>query len=175
MEDFKLILYILAAVAYFVFMQWRKAFNTPKDEADATPRKQEGRAPYPAKPATSFEDILRELQPKLEQAEARGKAVANKTKELVRLPGAPLAPVAAATPIVKNYEDPAPGIKVLSWENPAEARLAARLLDERRTRNQFTSYEKQQATGNKYASLLRNPASARDAVILTEIFNRKYI
>ena len=171
MEDFKLILYVLAAVAYFIFMQWRKAFNAPKEE-DEAPRGQGRGAQAPARPATSFEDILRELQPKLERAEAKGKAVVERPRELAGPVGAPFPPVAA--PVVKNYEAPTPDAKVLSWEQPSEARIAAKLLEERRTKNHFTSYERKQTAVNKYATLLRNPASAREAFVLTEIFNRKY-
>ncbi|WP_161887667.1 hypothetical protein [Pontibacter russatus] len=173
MEDFKLILYVLAAVAYFIFMQWRKAFNAPKEEDDDAPRGQGRGAQAPARPATSFEDILRELQPKLERAEAKGKAVVERTKELAGPVGTPFPPVAAATPAVKNYEA-APSVKALSWEKPSEARLAAKLLEEQRIRNHFNTYERRQTTQNKYATLLRNPASAREAFVLTEIFNRKY-
>jgi len=174
MEDFKLILYVLAAVAYFVFMQWRKAFNAPKEDEDAPPRGQGRAAQAPARPATSFEDILRELQPKMERAETKGKAVAERTKELAGPAGTPFTPVAAAAPVVKNYEVPVPGVKVLSWEKPSEARLAAKLLEEQRIRNRFNSYERRQTTENRYATLLKNPTSAREAFVLTEIFKRKY-
>lgn len=170
MEDFKLILYVLAAVAYFIFMQWRKAFNAPNDDADVEPRKQERRAPYPVKPATSFEDILRELQPKLDQGEAKGKAVMERSKEPARPFETPVAPVLEAKSLVRSYEDTAP--RALSWEKPAEAMQAARNLEDRRNRKRFG--HKYQAPINRYATLLRNPLSARDAVILTEIFNRKY-
>lgn len=174
MEDFKLILYVLAAVAYFIFMQWRKAFNAPDEDADVEPRKQERRAPFPTKPATSFEDILRELQPKLDRAEAKGKAIIEKTKEQDRSLETPTPSYMEKRPVVKNYEDLVQTPKALSWENPAEARLAKRLSEERRISSNFANYEKPTAIQNKYASLLRNPVSVRDAVVLKEILTRKY-
>ena len=172
MEDFKLILYVLAAVAYFIFMQWRKAFNAPKDDADAVPRTQERRPQMPARPATSFEDILRELQPKLEQAEAKKQEVVETTKQLTQPHRAPLPPVLEKKPLIRNYEDVAP--KALSWEKPAEAMQAARNSEQLRIGKRFEAFEKEKAAKSRYASLLRNPATVRDAVILSEIFNRKY-
>jgi ATP-dependent exoDNAse (exonuclease V) beta subunit len=172
MEDFKLILYVLAAVAYFIFMQWRKAFKAPKDDADVEPSKQERRPPAPARPVTSFEDILRELQPKMEQAEAREKTVLGKTKELPKPLAIPTAPVPEKTPKYRNYEDVAP--KALSWEKPAEARQMARQVEERHRKLQVLETSAKAVKKNRYAELLRNPASVRDAIILTEIFNRKF-
>jgi len=174
MEDFKLILYVLAAVAYFIFMQWRKAFNAPDEEADVEPRKQERRAPFPTKPATSFEDILRELQPKLDKAEAQGKAVTERAKEQARSLETPPPTYIEKRPVVKNYEDLVRSPRALSWENPADARLAKRLSEGRQISGNFINYDKKAAVQNKYASLLRNPASVRDAVVLKEILTRKY-
>jgi len=169
MEDVKIILYVLAAVAYFVFMQWRKAFNSPKDDVDAEPRTPERRPQYPAKPVTSFEDILRELQPKLEQAEARGKAVVDRSKETAQQMAAP---VAGKSTKVISYEDAAP--QALSWEKPEEALQAAMHSKQRRVVNKPGTLLKQTKKENHYASLLHNPSAAREAFILAEIFNRKY-
>jgi type IV secretory pathway VirB10-like protein len=172
MEDFKLILYILAAVAYFIFMQWRKAFTAPKDDAEVEPGKQERRPQAPARPVTSFEDILRELQPKMEQAEAKEKAVREKTRELPKPLAVPSAAVPEKAPKFRSYEDVAP--KALSWEKPAEARQMARQAEERHRKLQVLDTSAKAVKNNKYAELLHHPASVRDAIILTEIFNKKF-
>ncbi len=172
MEDFKLILYVLAAVAYFVFMQWRKAFNSPKEDIDPKAPKPERRQQHPAKPVTSFDDILRELQPKLEQAEAKGKKVVAEAKEIAKPFVPPLIPQVEKIPMPKQYTDRAP--KALSWEKAAEAKQLAKLSEELRIKDRFESYDRQKAAPNPYASLLKNPKTVREAVVLTEILKRKY-
>ncbi|WP_439882997.1 hypothetical protein ACSX1A_07470 [Pontibacter sp. MBLB2868] len=169
MDDFKIILYILAAVAYFLFTQWRKAFKTPDEDELPAPRNQKGATDYPSKPSTSFEDILRELQPKAE----KGRAIVEAAKEKVQENIPPLAPVMPAEIKYKSYEDKAP--RALSWEKTAEALEAAKRSG-KRNKPVFEAYEKEvrlQRTSH-YAKLLRNPTTVRDAIILTEILNRKY-
>ncbi|WP_266205687.1 hypothetical protein [Pontibacter kalidii] len=175
MDDFKIIIYILAAVAYFVLTQWRKAFKggaEVEEEEELEPRRQRPRH-QPPKPITSFEDILRELQPKMEQARQQGQEVVQQAKERTRELAQPaMAPVAEATRKYRNYDEIAP--KVLSWEKKAEAIEAAKQSSLRRQAG-FTAYEQpRKPATSRYAEMLRNPATARDAVILSEIFNRKY-
>ncbi|MBC5991639.1 hypothetical protein [Pontibacter cellulosilyticus] len=172
MDDFKIILYILAAVAYFLFMQWRKAFNTPGDEQDEVePRPQQQRRvqpQQPQRPVTSFEDILRELQPKAEKGRAELETVKEKAKEVM----APVVRDEDVVPKYKSYEQPAP--KVLSWEKAAEA-LEAKKRSKQRRQPLFEAYaQDKEVTKSRYAAMLQNPATVRDAVILSEIFNRKY-
>ena len=172
MEDFTIILYALAAVAYFIFTQWRKAFNSPSEDADVEVPEQERRPPpQPNRPATSFEDILRELQPKMERAEERGKSVVEKAKEQARQVAAPMVPAEAPASKYKNYEGTAP--KALSWEKPAEARQAARQSEELRKRL-FQQDVDQVAEKSKYAAMVQSPESVREAFVLSEIFKRKY-
>ena len=167
MDDFKIILYILAAVAYFVLTQWRKAFKSPgNNEELPTPERKRVEQDFPDKPFTSFEDILRELQPKAE----KGKAVIEAAREEAKENIPPLAPVAAPEKKYRNYEEMP--VKALSWEKRAEAIEAAKRSQERKP--VFEAYEKEEKLKNPYARLLKNPATVRDAVILTEILNRKY-
>ncbi|GAB3531573.1 hypothetical protein GCM10027443_14060 [Pontibacter brevis] len=171
MEDYMIILYALAAVVYFIYMQWRKAFNSPSEDADVDVPKQEGRPQSPNRPATSFEDILRELQPKMERAGEKGKSVVENAKEQARQVTGPIAPPATeAVPKYRNYETEAP--KFMSWEKKAEERQAARQSEE--VRKRLFQAEAEQAKETKYAKLLRNPNAAREAFVLTEIFKRKY-
>ena len=171
MDDYKIILYILAAVAYFLFNAWRKAFKG--DDTVAPPPVQQGQEPKqvatqqtrpvpqrPAMPPTSFEDILRELQPKLERAKEVARPVLEK-------------PVAEAKPepAFSKYEQSQPA---LSLENPAEAKEAARRT-QRKNIPAFEAYvQKPVAIENRYAALLRNPVTVRDAVIVSEILKPKF-
>lgn len=169
MDDFKILIYILAAVAYFLFSQWRKAFKgggEAEDEEYSEPRRPHPRQ-QPPKPVTSFEDILRELQPRMEQARQQGQEVVQE----VNVPPA-MPPLAEAAPKYKSYENITP--KVLSWEKKAEAIEAAKKSKQRRQES-FKAYEQETKPAvSRYAEILRNPTTARDAVILSEIFNRKY-
>ncbi|MFD2515669.1 hypothetical protein ACFSRY_17485 [Pontibacter locisalis] len=171
MDDFKIILYILAAVAYFLLTQWRKAFKSPGEDEEELPQPKRKRVDqdFPNRPVTSFEDILRELQPKAE----KGKAVIESAREEVRGNVPPLAPVLVPERKYNNYEDVAP--RALSWEKRAEAIEAAKNSAMKREKafKVYEQEERKQPT-NPYAALLKNPATVRDAVILTEIFNRKY-
>lgn len=173
MDDFKIIIYILAAAAYFLLTQWRKAFKGGEDEeADVEPRRQHRQ---PAKPVTSFEDILRELQPKVEQARRQGQEVVQqgeeRAKELVKPVIAKAETVLEAPVKYKSYETMAP--RVLSWEKKAEAIEAAKNAALLRQES-FKAYDRERPQANRYAALLRNPASAREAFVLSEIFKRKY-
>ena len=190
MEDFKLILYILAIVAYFIYTSWRKAFKTPDEEKkprtpverpvpdrsarERLPRERPTPLPIPATtsqprqqrpsaPATSFEDILREMQSKMERANEQNKAP-------VEQPRPVLQPTLQPT---FRTEEPR---RVLSLENPEQARAYEQ---ERRGRLATAEAVRQakkqnrQPVPNRYAELLNNPESVRQAFIMSEIFNRK--
>ncbi|GAB3195528.1 hypothetical protein ABID22_001516 [Pontibacter aydingkolensis] len=172
MDDFKIILYILAAVAYFLFTQWRKAFNTPGDKEqemeEQKPQRRRVEPQQPQRPVTSFEDILRELQPKVDKGRAEAEIARERVREIVT------PPVIAEerVPKYKSYEGTTQ--KALSWENAADAREAKRRSKEMRE-PVFKAYaQESEAPTSRYAKLLRNPASVKEAFILTEIFNRKY-
>lgn len=168
MDDIQIILYILAAVAYFLFMQWRKAFQAPADQDKEHPQPKRPQPQQPQRPATTFEDILRELQPKVEQR----KAEFENAKEVVREEVTPLETIRQQMPTYKSYEQLPP--KVLSWEKAADAKEALMRSKERR-QPVFKAYtQEREEPINRYAKMLRNPATVKDAFILSEIFKRKY-
>ncbi|SIQ97502.1 hypothetical protein [Pontibacter lucknowensis] len=180
MEDFKLILYILAIVAYFIYTAWRKAFNTPDDDGrppapqERSPQERQAPRPIPtaqtqprqqrpSAPATSFEDILREMQSKMERANEQNRAPVEKPKPVLQ-------PV--LQPTAREQKPP----RALSLENPEQARLYNQQRKERIAAADALYEAKKQeriAVPNVYAQLLHNPQSVRQAFILSEIFNRK--
>lgn len=171
MEDFKIILYILLGVAYLIFTNWRKAFKDTDDvdlpeDKRFTPEGKPIRPQGPSQPATSFKEILQELQPKAQMAKAKGEELVTAAKEKAREELASRPEV-----IVVDYDDGKP--KVLSWEGPAAARQALRQSQQRRE-SSFKAYDRPQPRQQRYQELLHNPASVRDAFILSEIFKRKY-
>lgn len=190
MEDFKLILYVLAIVAYFIYNAWRKAFKTPDEDGrpDASPKErpqrerpardlttQERPAPRPipaapsqprqarpAVPATSFEDILREMQSKMERANEQHKAPVEKPKPVLQ-------------PITQPVAKTEPR-RTLSLEDPEQARAYELQRRERLATAEASRQTKMQSrktAPNQYAELLQNPATIRQAFIMSEIFNRK--
>ncbi|MFT2007712.1 hypothetical protein ACMA1I_03485 [Pontibacter sp. 13R65] len=187
MEDIKPILYVLAAVAYFVYSFWRKAFKDnpevkPPDELPEQNRRPEAARPQPKPqqavgPPTSFEDILRELQPKVDRAKEQGRTAVDTAKDKVK----PL-PVPAPVP-VKNYELNKP--KPQSLEVPMEVIEARRKVEEdRRTEKRLAAREaaisipeapvpKRVGSNHRIAAMLKNPQTVRDAVILAEVLQRK--
>lgn len=168
MEDIQLIIYIILAVAYFILVQWRKAFKSPGKERPNPNRENRGKkVQQPQRPVTSFEDILRELQPKAEQAKQKGREAMEKAKERLPQP----TPVVEA-PKYKSLET-LPG-KAVSLEKSLEAQKAAARAREAQQPGYDVYERKQRKSVSRYARMLQNPASARDAVVLAEIFNRKY-
>ncbi|MEJ8756616.1 hypothetical protein WG947_06395 [Pontibacter sp. H259] len=165
MEDFKVIFYILLAVGYFVFSFLRKYFkedpSQPKKFRDENEPPVQRPVQRPPVPVTSFEDILRELQPKMEQAKAQ-------TKEVVTYEQPVKPAYSAETAKVSTYEHKAP--EAISLEE--------RMIKKPRVERQasFEPYSiKPTYTLRKFdPSILRNPTTARDAFILSEIFNRRY-
>lgn len=180
MEDFKLILYILAIVAYFIYTAWRKAFKTPDEDGRPpapnerpvqerpTPRpvpttSSQPRQQRPMAPATSFEDILREMQSKMERANEQHKA-----------------PVEQPTPVLQPISKPVSKERIpnraLSLENPEQARLYKQQRKERLAAADAlyeTKKQERRVVPNVYGELLHNPQSVRQAFIFSEIFNRK--
>lgn len=190
MEDFKLILYILAIIAYFIYNAWRKAFNTPDQETPPPVKREnpqrerssplplpnpiptsqpQARQQRPAVPATSFEDILREMQSKMERAKEQHRPTVEKPK-----PEPKPQPMIVPTyqPVAKEWEPK----RALSLENPDYIKQYNRSREERLATAEAQQEAKKlerRAIPNVYGELLRNPQSVRQAFILSEVFNRK--
>ncbi|MBD1396273.1 hypothetical protein H9Q13_03765 [Pontibacter sp. JH31] len=181
MEDLKLILYILAIVAYFIYTAWRKAFKTQDDDGRpaapqerpeherpmqrpvSNPQPQPRQQQRPTAPATSFEDILREMQTKMERVNDQNRAPVENPKPVLQ-------------PTMKPVAKERVPMRALSLENPEQAKL---YKQERRERLAAADaiYEakklERKVIPNVYGELLQNPQSARQAFIMSEIFNRK--
>lgn len=165
-----MILAILLGVAYFLFTSWRKAFKDEK--AKPQPKAGQQRQPLPQQrplpprpnaPKTSFEDILRELQPKAERAGEVRKPVSEKVREQVTLADKP-----QKQPF--SYEQQAVR-KAISLEQPTGLRKKVELEVNNPDPSVKSSYINR---GRALAEMLRNPQGLREAVVLSEIFNRKY-
>lgn len=168
MEDFKVLIYVLLAVGYFLFNFFRKNFKDdpaqPKKFRDENAPPVERPHHRPPVPVTSFEDILRELQPKVEQAKAQ-------VKEVVQRP----VPQLVEVPAPKAYSYEKTQFEAVSLERTMPERTIKKRPDIGK-HEAFQAYTmKPTTTLRKFdPSILRNPTTARDAFVLSEIFNRKY-
>ncbi|MCC9138227.1 hypothetical protein ACFSKU_14295 [Pontibacter silvestris] len=167
MEDIKLILTILLGVAYFLFTTWRKAFKDDKQEVPSEAEQQRSQpvpqVKKPNAPKTSFEDIMRELQPKMDRAEEEKKTVTETIKEKVK-------------PVIQPEKQPF-SYEQLPVRKPVSLEKYNRVKErEKLEQSNVESYTKGSHTirSLSYAEMLRNPKGLREAVVLSEIFNRKY-
>lgn len=179
MEDLKLILYILAIVAYFIYTAWRKAFKSPDDDGRPAapnerpqherprpmpnPQPQPRQQQRPSTPATSFEDILREMQTKMERANEQNRPPVEKPKPVIQ---------PTMQPVAKERVP----MRALSLEDPEQARLYNKKRKERIAAADAlyeTKKLERKVVPNAYGELLQNPQTVRQAFILSEIFNRK--
>ncbi|TXK47676.1 hypothetical protein FVR03_09020 [Pontibacter qinzhouensis] len=184
MEDLKPILYVLAAVAYFVYSFWRKAFKDnpevkPPDELPEQNRRPVASRPQPQQPhgpPTSFEDILRELQPKLDKAKEQGRTSIDTAKEKAKpvvFPSAPARSYEATKPAERSLEAP---LELIEARRKAEeARRTADRLAARAAASAIpvAPVPQEPASKHRIAAMLRNPKTVRDAVILSEVLQRK--
>lgn len=196
MEDFKILLYVFGIVIYIIYMAMRKFFNPeeehpneqPRPAANPRPRPRDQQLPeaWPAEPprqqaperraqpsapasppSPSFEEMMRRMgQPVEEVKEKAGQTArrleqqgdevreeARKKREKT-LKGIEAYVVPQPRPVV-NYEESG------EWRRPAEEVAPSR---QRR-------HERQPV--HPYVALFQNPQGARQAFVLTQIFERK--
>ncbi|PSR53173.1 hypothetical protein AHMF7605_06330 [Adhaeribacter arboris] len=162
MEEFKWLFYVLLAVIIWVVRMWMKAFQSPK----SNPAKRSNSPnvyPTPKPPATSYQDILKEMQTSNERA----KQVAP-PKSLERSSSAEGTIVPAKT--LEKTE-----IRPKSLENiivkPKEVIRKPSNIELARQAKAPVSVPVTPAVN--YARLLRNPQNVRTAYVLSEILNRR--
>lgn len=162
MEDFKWLFYVLGAVAVLVLRMWRKAFQTPT--RPQTPRPNLPRAnPSPAVPATSYQDILKEMQAAGERARnvalpAPGKAASAEKVDL---------PVTSLERIPKAAQS----LEKIPAERPKAVKKTS-AIELARTAKSMAPTAAPAAVN--YGRLLQNPQNMRTAFILSEILTRKF-
>lgn len=166
MEEFVLILVFLGVVAVMVLWMWMKAFKSPASPTD--PRARAPKAnPTPLPPATSFQDILKEMQASGERAQ-NAKQPAPRTftensrpTEKVNIPAKSLERTTVAPKSLEKL--PALERKAVKYSSTIEQARTAK-----------TNPVGPINPAVNYGRLLRNPQNVRAAFVLSEVFNRKF-
>lgn len=164
MEDFKWLFFILGAVVLLVLWMWRNAFKTPSQTY--IPRTQPPKKfASPAVPATSYQDILKEMQAAGERAK---KAVSPLPKTAVEYTR-PAEKTNIPTRSLERTETTAKSLE----SPPAPARLPRKSSAIELARTVKATPMATYSPIN-YGRLLRNPQNIRAAFVLTEVFNRRF-
>lgn len=171
------IVYIIAIIIYFIYTALKK--NKGPEDVDV-PEKQDQESPR--RPA-SFEDLLKEIREGQQERKSdfdqtgQGDVLEQKSKRRDRSIERPSSP---------SYQprdlDQPKAFKKFQGEVSEEEKPRHKTLDEQvRLDAEIEGLKSSIAveeldkpkTNSKYKSMLKNPESAKDAIILTEILNRR--
>ncbi|UJP64277.1 hypothetical protein [Mongoliitalea daihaiensis] len=169
------IIYLIAVIIYFIYSALKK--NKPEAPKDSSDTSSEAPQQRPA----SFEDLLREIRRGQQEAEkdfeqtGQGTVKEERRPEPNRRVERPYQPMPEANQ-PKAYqafqgaldEDYKPKYKTLD----EQVRISASIQGIKST--EVGVSKKKVKPVNRYARMLHNPKSVRDAIVLTEILNRKF-
>jgi hypothetical protein len=186
------IIYIIAIIAYFIYTATRKKANPEEMDQPKTPdNSQEQRRP------ASFEDLLKEIRQNQGQREkdlsqsGQGKSAEQfpRRQETRTLEQQKPRPVQETRTFEqqkpRNVQEVKKAKGYESFEGVIEDKRIperVKLSDQERIHGQIEGLKSSIAVEsidrmdeeNKYKTMLRNPETIKDAVILSEILNRKY-
>ncbi|MDF2157800.1 hypothetical protein [Algoriphagus sp. CAU 1675] len=153
------VIYILAVIAYFVYQATKKKRAEGEEEYPESQPPQQPQAP-------SFEDLLREIR------EAQKPKPAPKPKPVVVQEKAP----EPKKTIYKSLEDYDDEISYYKGAFESSQVKAAKTSEGIPTIPTVVpeAYESKPKPKSRYADLLKNPATVKDAVVMKEILDRKY-
>ncbi|WP_205602099.1 hypothetical protein [Cyclobacterium jeungdonense] len=160
------IFYIIAIIVYFVYTSFiqKKAEKPSTGQEDS-----EGKAPQKG---PSFDDLLREIRNEQGQRE-RDMDASPEPQEVEFSEKTTSKKAEAAEYRADNqeaYKNPYQDIKQPLVKLDDQVDIA----DDKKLLGEVEDVADENPGTSKYARMLKNPASARDAVILTEIFNRRH-
>lgn len=186
------IVYIIAIIAYFIYTATRKKANPEEMDQPGSPEGQEEKR----KPA-SFEDLLKEIRQGQGQREKdlQGSGQGKSAEQLPKRSEIRTFEKQKPRPLQEGRTFEQPKLKPVQEERKIrryesyEGEIAERaipervkLADQERIHSHVQGIKSSIAVEsldsideeNKYKTLLRNPESVKDAIILSEILNRKY-
>ncbi|QIX59953.1 hypothetical protein FY528_17490 [Hymenobacter lutimineralis] len=182
-EKLQTILWILVALGVFIWRMIQKARATTSRE------KQERRFSQPdstgkprpvvtAAPAKSFEELLQQMMTENKAAPTASTATTPAGRALPQEKAKPARSLEATPPTARSLETPAPKRKARSQEAPAAPARRASALPRAAVQHGQEDYWSRQAaqaqTPGSVAEQLQNPASVRQAFILSEILQRRF-
>ena len=170
------ILYIVAVLAYFIY-QATKGKKREKPENDPTPDE-------PVNRPNSFEDLLREIREAQQPKPAKKPAPAPKIEQAKPVESYPWRDEPE-----EKYQQEWKKKKPIYEAEPADDEIQYYSGAFEHTKSELSKTskgvpeiptvkkvkdEKTYGTSSKYARMLKNPESIKDAVVLKEILDRKY-
>lgn len=183
--DIGTIVYIILVLLYFVFTAFRK-----KNAPEQTDERYEGEEAGERRPA-SFEDMLRDIRREqndrvkdIEQAgqgdvadyeyRERREEVEESTYDSWEQKPVPRKPEPIIEPKNKYYDGGEGSLK--NYERKPLVKLDDQvdLESDEKILGEVEDVAEEYKGKTKYGSLLKNPESVKDAIILSEILNRKY-
>ncbi|MEN2281988.1 hypothetical protein AAGF08_07595 [Algoriphagus sp. SE2] len=157
------IIYIIAIIGYFIYQLSKK--KKPGDIEGP-----EGELNEPQRP-TTFEDLMREIReaqnPNRPQPASKPKAERIEIDEI------------KPEPVKKKWYEETADDEISYYDGAYEKAKAAGENAVPISQLEFTdmglkAYSKKEVKVNRYADLLKTPQSIKDAVVLSEILNRKH-
>ncbi len=162
MEDFKWIFYILLAVIVFVVRMWLKAFSSPKPSASnrtAPPKAY----PVPTPPATSYQDILKEMQASSNRAGKKNVPTSLETKGMVEKDRREARSLENTEVKARSLES-----RVIKSKEVIRKPSTIELARQSKPREAAPT-----TSAVNYGRLLQDPKNMRAAFILSEILTRR--
>ncbi len=162
MEDFIWLFFILGAVIILVVLMWLKAFSSPKPSTTTRPTTPKA-YPVPAPPATSYRDILKEMQASGERVKKVNSPASLESKETREKTG-------REARSLEQTETRARSLETIII-TPKEVIRKPSAIEIARYQKPRTTLPV--PTAVDYGKLLQNPQNIRTAFILAEILTHR--
>ncbi|MBN3582134.1 hypothetical protein JYB64_07025 [Algoriphagus aestuarii] len=159
------ILYLVAVIGYFIYQMTKKKNPVETDQSGDLPEQKKER------PAT-FEDLMREIREAQQPQKPRAQPIPPKpepVKEEYKRPDS----------VFQRRSEKRDDDEISYYDGAYEkaktaAEKAVPISELEFTDIGLKAYGKREVKENRYAKLMKNPQSVKDAVVLSEILNRKH-
>ena len=166
--DSSTVFYIIAVIIYFIYTSFAKRkpdnVNPEMEEQDGSPAQ-----------GPSFEDLLKDIR----KGQNRDRSAENEEELEEQKPDTTPPPLKTQRKLAEQESYPTDEGEVRNTYRDIKQPLVklddqVDLSDGRKLLGDVVDVAGENYGRNKYARLLKNPETKKDAVVLTEIFNRKH-
>jgi len=166
--DSSTVFYIIAVIIYFIYTSFAKRkpdnVNPEMEEQDGSPAQ-----------GPSFEDLLRDIR----KGQNQDRSAENQEELEEQKPDITPPPLKTQRKLAEQESFPTDEVEVRNTYRDIKQPLVklddqVDLSDGRKLLGDVVDVAGEYYGRNKYARLLKNPETKKDAVVLTEIFNRKH-